>query len=367
MQSALLFRFIGVCGWLGLIAFPANMFAAPAGFKFVYTGEGTQVVAHPAASGKNALAVDVSPKTGQQQLGIKAPAQASALLPAGLYRVTVHARLHHRDSDDLSRLVIGLRSGSGKEFVWTQFDSNPQRFTPLSWEVSFAAPFEPSLAVSWRQVVFSTTERSRPIRPLETPDAPALKTASKLTSKQSAEVDDLLGELENTDKVAPLEEVDYPALLIDQLTLEPLSVSQYVALVRPRFIHVYPGQENPVSATLVNLEKRPVQAVAELTVVAGLDETIARVEQSVELPAGEQVSIEFPWTSGEREFGYEARVRLLVEGREVHAAWDYFSVSLPIWKTALQASGFLTWHGREEEFPEHVARTSQLFKRRGSL
>ena len=333
----------------------------PANFKFTYAGDGTQVVAHPAASEKQALAVDVSPKSGKLQLKLKGATEGTSPLLAGLYRVTFHARLHHKANDDLSRLVIGLKSGNTKEFVWTQFDSAADRFTPLEFEVLYADPFEPQAAISWRQVSFSTTEATKSIRPLETPDAPVIKNASKLTKKQAADVDDLLGDLENIDKVTPLEAVDYPAVLIDRLSFEPLSTTQFVAEVRPQFIHIYPGEKNPISATLVNLEKKPVTAIVKLNVLAGLDEAIGQMQQAVVLPAGERVTVTFPWQAGKREFGYEARVSLVVDDKLVHIEREYFSVSFPIWKTALQANGFITWYGREKDFPEHVARNRRNY------
>jgi hypothetical protein len=38
----------------------------------------------------------------------------------------------------------------------------------------------------------------------------------------------------------------------------------------------------------------------------------------------------------------------------VHSAAEYFSVGTPIWKTAIQGNGFLTWYGREASLSEHV-------------
>jgi hypothetical protein len=339
---------------LGTTCLTANE-PEPTNLKFVYSGEGTQVVAHAAALDENALAIDVGPKTGHLQLQLKESPRGSERLPAGLYRVTFHARLHHKPSDDLSRLVIDLKAGNAQEFVWTQFDSGADRFTPLAFEVLHTAPFEPQVAIAWRQVVFSATESAKSIRPLETPDAPVLKTPSKLTKKQASDIDDLLGDLENTDKITPLSEVDYPAVLIDRITYEPVSTTQFVSEVHPRFVHIYPGEENPIAAQFVNLKKKPVQAVVELNVLAGLDEIVGRARQEITLPAGETVTVDFPWKAGQREFGYEAQVSLSVDGQKRHTRREFFSVSFPIWKTALQASGFLTWYGREKEFPGHVA------------
>ena len=86
----------------------------------------------------------------------------------------------------------------------------------------------------------------------------------------------------------------------------------------------------------------------------GLDESSAPVEAQLTVPPGGTAKHRFEWSAGKREFGHEARVSILSEGKPVHTAAEYFSVGAPIWKTALQGSGFITWFGREAQFPEHV-------------
>ncbi len=98
-----------------------------------------------------------------------------------------------------------------------------------------------------------------------------------------------------------------------------------------------------------------MQAVARLEIFAGLDEPLHSESRSLTLPASSATACEFAWTAGKREYGHEARVTLLVDDKPVYTAQDYFSVSFPIWKTALQGSGFLTWFTREKEIPGHVA------------
>ena len=75
------------------------------------------------------------------------------------------------------------------------------------------------------------------------------------------------------------------------------------------------------------------------------------------MPGGGTATCRFEWKSGAREYGHGAVAELLVAGQTLHTASEYFSVSTPSWKTALQGSGFLAWFGREREFPEHVAYT----------
>ena len=126
--------------------------------------------------------------------------------------------------------------------------------------------------------------------------------------------------------------------------------------VWPDKLHVYPGGEpNPITVTVRNYQPQPVTATVRLTVRTGLDETSAPQEALLTVPGSGAATCRFDWQSGTREYGHAACAELIVAGQVVHMATEYFSVSDPIWKTSLQGSGFLTWFGREREFPEHVA------------
>jgi len=290
---------------------------APASLQFDFSGKGTQAVALAAADGKRAVAIDVGSVSGSARL--KAP---PVRLEAGRYRVTVFARLHHKPADDLSRLAVqfvvsGAEGSSGrKRVVWTQFDSAPRRLTPITWEATFAAGFAPTLEVSWQQVAASATQRARPIRPVEPPAAPNVTAKTEKPKPLLAE-DDLLSELENEEQAPALTSVGYPAVVIDRAVFEPISRAQVVSRVFPRFVHVYPGGENPIDVDVRNFADRAVEATVKLEIVGGLDEVLDTQTQAVELPAGGKASCRFEWSAGMREFGHEARATLLVDDRPV--------------------------------------------------
>src|SRR5262249_46583294 len=87
-----------------------------------------------------------------------------------------------------------------------------------------------------------------------------------------------------------------------------------------------------------------------------------RASQRVTLPAGSTTSCRFDWAGSRREFGHEAAATLIVGGRNVHAASEYYSVGFPIWKTALQGSGFLDFYGRESQLAEHVLYNRAMYQ-----
>ncbi len=51
---------------------------------------------------------------------------------------------------------------------------------------------------------------------------------------------------------------------------------------------------------------------------------------------------------------HEAVAEIEAEGKILHTASEFFSVSEPIWKTALQGGGFIAWYSREHQFSIHV-------------
>ncbi len=320
---------------------------------FDASGEGSAVVAHPTAAKQNILAIDVGGLKGAHKLKSNAPK-----LAAGKYRVTLYAMPYSTGGDDFSRLratwtVGDSRNPVKQQVAWTQFDSTPNRFTPFEIELTLPTSTTPTFELSWLQLSAGPGEKVKPIRKLELPTAPKSDAIVKKSKPRAS--DDLLAELSVKGPVTPFASVTYPALLIERVVIEPLSRTQFVEHVRPQFLHVYPGEKNPVDVTIRNVESRPVEALARLEIRVGLGELLHTLEQPLKLPAGGVVSHRFEWPAATREFGYETNVTVLVDGKAVHSASDYFSASTPIWKTALQAGGFLDWYGREPFFADHVA------------
>ena len=342
---------------------PSLSSAEPAVVAVVFdgSGKGTMMVADPAAIGKKALAIDVNDISGTHRLKSTAPR-----LEAGRYRMTLYARLFSTASDDFTRLRLDWTIGDEKnarrkdQFMWTQFDSSPSRYTPLTMELTLATPMTPVFDLGWQQVTTGPLDRVRPIRKVEPPTTPKGTDPSSTTPKKMSGGIDILDDIDSQ-KAASLAAVGFPALLIDRVTIEPISRTQWVEAVLPKFVHVYPGQANPVEVSVRNLENRAVPATISLEVRAGLDETLHTATKQVSLPAAGSATCKFDWAGSNREFGHEVRATLTVGGKVVHAASDYYSVSLPIWKTALQANGFLDWYGREKNLLEHVTRNRALY------
>ena len=323
---------------------------------FHKSNPGGEVVAHPAAESRKALAVDLSAMQGTNRMAVAAQA-----IPAGRYRVTWLARLHQPAADDdLARLSLEIAMNGGakgpsvrRPLVWTQFNSATNRFTPIEMEFTATAPFTPTFDLAWQQLAVSTKVRAKPIRQIKIPTTPD-GAGGGVKKKPSAD-DELIADLATDSRVVPLAAIDYPALIVERATIEPVSRTQWIEEVHPRFVHIYPVQENPIAVSVRNFENRVVTAMVELEIRAGLDEQLHTVSQQLTLAANEVTQCRFPWTAGKREFGHEARVRLVVNGQPVHTASEFFSVSFPVWKTAIQGSGFITWVGREQDFPRHVA------------
>ena len=78
------------------------------------------------------------------------------------------------------------------------------------------------------------------------------------------EESELLKRINSTD-----DDVVFPALLIEQATLVPISRTQFIESVRPQFLHVYPEQANPIDVVVRNLEPRETSAVVQLQIVTG--------------------------------------------------------------------------------------------------
>lgn len=330
--------------------------SAPTIVTFDASGERTLLVADPAAAQKKALAIDVaSGIKGSHKL----KTSAARLVP-GRYRVTLYTRLHAAAGDNLTRARFDWSlGGTGpvpvkKSFVWTQLDSTPDRYTPLVLETTILSTATPTLQLDWAQVSTGPTDKVQPIRKDILPTSPdAVAIAPK--KKSLAAGDDLLSEIKaESAPLAPLSSVNYPVLLLDRVTFEPLtSGSVWIESVRPQFVHIYPNQPNPIDVQLRDLTAG-ANAEVRLELIAGLDEIVHSAKQSIKLSNG-TTNCRFEWPGGPREFGHEARVTVLVDGKSLDVRSEYFSCSFPIWKTAMQASGFLDFHDRIAQFPDHVA------------
>jgi hypothetical protein len=345
---------------LAAALFAAQSFAADV-LKFEPDRKGLAAVTDPAATGKKCVAISVDKEQGKVVIGdFKKP------LAPGLYRFSPQLRLHLPADYDQSRLrltfslIVDGKAVSQIPMLWPHFDSRKGAYTEFSQEVSLAKPSAASIELAWSVAPLPAGEKPRLVKPLK---APSIDDTSKKNDART-KGPDLLGDLVSdlqADVAVPLTSITYPAVLADQVTISAESTTLAVEKVWPEKIHVYPEESNPVEVIVRNFQSRPETTLVRLEIRTGLGEISAPMEAQVTVPAGGTAKHRFEWTAGKREYGHEAHVTLVSSGKPVHEAAEYFTVGAPIWKTAIQGSGFLTWFGREFQFPEHVEENRRAY------
>ena len=336
---------------LGFLAGSALGMAQP--IKLGRTSDAMSLAADPAATGGEAVAVrvtaDSQAETNQWPL-LKQP------LPPGRYRCALKLRLHLPPDFDASRLglTVHLRNGAADlanfELDWGVFDGRPGQFTTFTREFSLLAPAQPALSLEYRFVATPRQATKRAVQPAKRP------TVNDETATPEDEFTKTFTKSLAAEKGQALAAIQDPVVILDTVDIQCLSNTLVIEQVWPEKVHVYPGGEaNPITVTVRNFQAQPATATVRLTLQSGLTERSAPQEMPITVPGGGTATCRFDWQSGAREYGYGAVADLVVAGQTVHSLTDYFSVSSPVWKTSIQGSGFLTWYGREAEFPGHVA------------
>ncbi len=320
------------------------------------TGPGTVLATEPGAPEARCIAVRITDQPGTVDLGMVAPS-----MPPGLYRVSLPLRFLTRPNFDpaLLKLVLHFRNENSDWLPFpvalSQLDASTGAWTVLTKEVLLEHGLTATnrLRVAWN---FFDMENQ-----LGKKTTAAFDALTNLVESENFEfkkgVDEstthLLSEMD-ADAPRPVSKIDYPALLIGDPKIESVTTNYLVQKVWPEFVHVYPGGSNPVEVTVRNFTGRPATGKVRLEMQTGLDETSTVGVQPVTIPAAGTTTVIFPWSAGQRSFGYGAVATLFVDGHEAHTNAEYFSVGTPIWKTAIQGSGFLSWYGRENKFKPHV-------------
>ncbi len=319
-------------------------------------GKGTALVADPAASGGKAVLLKLA-EEGQGPAGRWSLTAAPA--KPGLYRVETSMRLRIPADFFHGRLLLKVVIRGGGQILAERHLSgitlDPGGYARISLPVTLqnAGPLE--LLVSSEITETALGKPKKPVQPFKAPVAGALDaSAAGKAGAEGAGIDDLMADMAS-EKAVSLESVDYPVLLLDRCEVRPLADTLAVDRVRPARIHVYPGESNAIAVTVRNYGATPMQGTVRLSMKTGLDEVAVIGEQEVSVAPGRTAESLFSWVSGAREFGHEALAEIVVGGKTVHEASEYFTVSAPLWKTAIQGPGFITWFGREKDFPAHVA------------
>jgi hypothetical protein len=319
------------------------------------TQPGTAIVTDSTAPGGRCLAVRI-----QEQPGATAMSFKWANPAPGLYRVSIPLRLHTVADFNPALLKVGVAFGESNN-VWltvpvslSQLDGTPGVWTAVTAPFTLdGSPPRNLLSISWSYAFVKPTRNMRKSFETKKPKATDLEGAETKKTVDST-TDDLLGEVD-ADTPRPLSQINYPAILVGDPTFEPVTTTLMVEKVWPEFVHIYPHGTNPVEVTVHNFTGHPSSATVHLDMQSGLDESVPVGDQSVTVPAHGDASVKFPWFANGRDFGFGAVATVSNDGRPVHTNVEYFSVSTPIWRTAIQGSGFLTWYGHEALFPEHVA------------
>jgi hypothetical protein len=360
MELRKLHRLIGL---IGLCVFAAALPVAAELVELGYSGKGTALVADPAASQGKAVAVRVGEE--KERAAPEWPLGTETLTP-GLYRMTVKLRLSLPKDFDSARLLPILKLRTSRDVLvdlplnWTVFDGRENTYTAITREFSVTRPGKALLTFDWHIAPLPVTQKKRPIQPRNAPKQTKIEF-SKERGGEDALVKDFAKSLDD-EHSKPIALFDDPAVLLDTVELTRLSNTLVIERVWPQKIHVYPGGEaNPITVTVRNYQPQPMSATVRLCVQTGLTEATVPVEAKITVPGDGTAEHQFEWVSGQREFGHAASAELIVDGKTVHSASEYFSVSAPIWKTSLQGSGFITWYGREQQFPEHVASTRRHY------
>ncbi len=343
----------GVFGALRRGVFAAVLVAAlTAGAE--ETPVGTALVIDPGAPGGVCTAVRITDESGRVVL----PIVWTNALP-GVYRVSLPLRVLTPPDSSFPSVRMNVSFG-GSNTAWLSFpisraqmDGAPEVWTRLTHTVTRLDPLpgKDRLKIAWNYNL--EKEEGKPVKVVgpERPD-----TAGSFT-EAGPDTDELtLGMIEQlkADVPRPLSEIQYPALLVGTPVVEAVVTTLAVEKVWPDYVHVYPGGSNPVAVTVRNFTDQKAEARVRLEMRTGLDETAGVGEEAIQVPAHGAVTAVFPWTAGAREYGHEAVATVSVAGRPVHSRSEYFSVGVPVWKTAIQGDGFLTWYGREPYLADHV-------------
>jgi hypothetical protein len=138
-----------------------------------------------------------------------------------------------------------------------------------------------------------------------------------------------------------------PVMYLDKAQIAiPVFDAPRVVEVAPAKIRYQPGEKASVSTTLVN----PTSAAVEATLVGeearSADTRREVFQENVRLAPGEQKQVTSSYLLGPEEYGREVRVRLLVGGREVSNARDFFAVSKhPLWVAGGASGDRSFWAG----------------------
>ena len=284
-----------------------------------------------AASKGKCIAIDVSPISGTF-LNVELPNE----LDPGLYRAGFFMRISTR-REPLSKglnIRVGLESGQrGLTYLNLDDAAEFQRFD-LLFEMKDRDV--PALSIGWKH------------------DAEVHKEALGVTvAKQKAEdlVPNLLEEEEldegdGEEELAilrdgkPLSEAGRIYIALDRILIEPVTRIGAIQKIWTEKIHYEPGSDTYVDITVQNYQGVPIEGELELEMLYELDGRKEIGRRNIHVEAGGQTTTRFEFNAGKEEFGRELKATLLVNGKPVHSANEYFGVSEQVWKIGISGWGW---------------------------
>jgi len=158
---------------------------------------------------------------------------------------------------------------------------------------------------------------------------------------------------------APPEGVS-PVMYLDKTEISvPVLDAPRVLEVSPTKIRYQPQEKVTVVTSLVNPTSAAIDGTLVGEEIRAADTRREVFQENVNLAAGEEKQVTCSYSLGAEEYGREIRVRLLVDGREVASARDFFAVSkLPLWVAGGASGDRSFWAGRSGRGSFYVAPAS---------
>ena len=298
-------------------------------------------VVDPSASGKLTLAVSLTSAVGT--VAIDAGDQT---FPPGRYRAVLRVRSPRLNETAMVGTPVALSAQSGGRTLCTigcdRFSfSSPQKYEGLPLSFLLRRKGRVRFAFSWS-------------RDAEVSAEAASETAPTAPGKEADGGKDAAGGMEAGVMELELDEVDFPCLLADRLTIERVGEEILIDRVWPQKVHCAPGEENPIEVRLLNVSAVPREVRVRATMVSGVSDRFVIGERVVTVDAEEESVLNFEWTATAREYGHQVTAELLDGDRLLERATEYFGVSRNIWQVSIQSPGFIEWVPQERKVEGNV-------------
>lgn len=302
----------------------------------------------PLASADTALALPLTALGGAIALTMP-----DKTFPPGRYRVVVAMRSPMVNGTLMAGTTARLSVRAGDEVLASRSCgrysySGPGGYEDLALTVLLRRPTPLSLGLNWS-------------RPAEVADKAAAETKATADDLGKTEAPPDPEGLDAGIVALALNDVAFPCLLADRVTVERLGGEVVIERVWPEKVHCAPGEENPIVVTLANVGNRPHPVRLRLGLITGLDERSVIGERTVTAAPAASTAVRFDWTAGERQYGHKVGAELYNGDKLLERATEYFGVSRNVWQVAIQSPGFIEWAPQASKIDRHVADSRRAY------